>query len=49
MEIRFNEERCRWEVFGPDCLILNGELQPLFSADGLEAAVRYAEEVEGWV
>lgn len=46
MEIKFNTEMHRWEVYGPASVVRNGELQPLFVSDDLAKIVEYMGRVK---
>ena len=47
MEIRFNTDFPRWEVYGEDPVIRNGEPQPEFVSESYEKCRIYKETVEG--
>lgn len=47
MEIVYNTEFSRWEVYGPDPVIRAGEPQPQFVSADYERCVTYRMAVEG--
>ena len=47
MEILFNTEYSRWEVYSPDAVIRNGEKQPDFVSDSYDKCITYRMAVEG--
>ena len=46
MIIRFNRKMRRYEVYGPQSVVRNVELQPLFVCRSLEAARDYVWRVK---
>jgi len=46
MDIKFNTEFQRWEVYSPDCAIRNKEPQPEFVTSSFEKACIYVEAVK---
>ena len=47
MEIKFNTDFPRWEVYGENPVIRNGEPQPEFVSDSWEKCITYKMAVEG--
>jgi hypothetical protein len=47
MEIVYNTEFSRWEVYGPDPVIRAGEPQPQFVSADYERCITYRRAVEG--
>lgn len=47
MEIVFNTDFSRWEVYSPDAVIRNGERQPDFVSTEYEKCITYRMAVEG--
>lgn len=47
MEIVYNTEFSRWEVYGPDPVIRAGEPQPQFTSGDLDECLAYKKAVEG--
>ena len=45
MDIKYNTEFQRWEVYTPDSVIRNRERQPEFVSESFEKACIYAENV----
>jgi hypothetical protein len=47
MDIRYNTEYGRWEVYGENCVIRGGEEQPCFVSESEENCAMYIKRVEG--
>lgn len=47
MEIKFNTEFSRWEVYGPNAVTRAGEKQPSFVSASYEKCEAYITRVEG--
>lgn len=47
MEIVYNTEFSRWEVYSPNAVIRNGERQPDFVSADYEKCITYKTIVEG--
>lgn len=45
MELKYNPEMHRWEVYGQNSVIRGGERQPLFVAEDIMTAAAYIEKV----
>ena len=47
MKILYNPQFHRWEVYGEDPVIRNGEPQPEFVSDSYQKCITYKMAVEG--
>jgi hypothetical protein len=46
IEIKYNTQMHRWEVFSPKSVTRAGEKQPVFVSAKLEACAEYAERIK---